>query len=115
MQKLRTAEKALLDRISKGGNLFEQPGHICKCPACSKAAEKSTSKFDITIPYNKSITHTKSQLLKVPCINRFFTVVQKADFLKKHKSNVNLTLKQFQNMCVFGNIFRIYIYYSFKI
>lgn len=115
---LRQLTRLLLDQISKGGNLFEQPGHMCKCLACSKATEKSTSKLDITIPYNKSLTHTKCQLLKVPYINCILTVVQKAEFLKNHKSNVNLTpfLKQFQNMRVFGNIFILYfIYYSFKI
>lgn len=110
MQELRTANEAfLLDHISKGGNLFEQPGHLCKCLACSKATEKSTSKFDIISPYNKSLKHTKSQLSKVPCINCIVTAVQKAEFLKNNKSiktPVQLTpfLKQFQNMCGFGKL-----------
>lgn len=80
---LRQLTRLLLDQISKGGNLFEQPGNMCKCLACLKATEKSTSKLDITIPYNKRLTHRKCQLLKVPYINCILTVVQKAEFLKK--------------------------------
>lgn len=101
---LRQLKRLLLDQMSKGDHLLEQPIHLCKCLVCSKAAEKSTSKFDIAIPYNKSLTQNPSCQrchILIVCLQ----LCKRLNFWKNNKSiktPVNLIpfLKQFQNMCV---------------